>query len=156
MVAGQEKPETRSLQTEEQLLTVTLEQAEALFAIPKRGRGRGAPAAPLKELGVDPQSGSPIVIKDGKYGPYATDGTTNGSLPKGVSVEEFTLAQALTLLADRRANAPQKKGKRKATKKAAPKADVDDEAPPPKVAAKKKAAPRKGPTRTPTPRGDVA
>lgn len=115
VVPGAEKPETRSLSSEEQLLSITLDEAVAIFAIPKRGRGRGPAAPPLKELGVDPNSGSPIVVKDGKYGPYATDGTTNASLPKGTSVEEFTLQHAVTLLAERRAAGP-------STKKKAPRA----------------------------------
>ena len=120
IVPGADKPETRSLSSEEQLLSITLDEARAIFAIPKRGRGRGPAAPPLKELGVDPNSGSPIVIKDGKYGPYATDGTTNASLPKGSDVEAFTLQQAVTLLAERRAAAPspKKKGSRAAKKPA--------------------------------------
>jgi DNA topoisomerase-1 len=133
------------LQTEEQLLSVTMAEAEALFAIPKRGRGRGASAPPLKELGVDPQSGSPIVVKDGKYGPYATDGTTNASLPKGVSVEDFDLAQALSLLADRRLNAPAKKKKGGRSARSAPKAAKETSAKSAKAPAKKKATRRKAP-----------
>jgi DNA topoisomerase-1 len=145
-VAGKEKPETRSLQNEEQLLSVTMEEAEALFAIPKRGRGRGASAPPLKELGVDPTSGSPIVVKDGKYGPYATDGTTNASLPKGVSVEDFDLAQAVSLLADRRANAPAKKKKGGRSARSAPKAAKEAAAKTDgKPATKKKSTRRKAP-----------
>jgi DNA topoisomerase-1 len=144
-VAGKEKPETRSLKDEEQLLSVTLEVAEALFAIPKRGRGRGAAAPPLKELGVDPQSGSPIVVKDGKYGPYVTDGTTNGSLPKGVSVEDFDLAQALSLLADRRANAPAKKKKGGRSARSATKAAKESSEKTAKSPAKKKTSRRKAP-----------
>ncbi len=137
VVPGQEKPETRSLTSEEQLLTITLPEAQAIFAIPKRGRGRGPAAPPLKELGVDPNSGSPIVIKDGKYGPYATDGTTNASLPKGTSVEECTLAIAANLLADRRAAGPSSKKKKPA--RAAKKPESAEKAPAKKKATRKKA-----------------
>jgi DNA topoisomerase-1 len=143
VVPGQEKPETRSLQSEEQLLSITLDEARAIFAIPKRGRGRGPAAPPLKELGVDPTSGTPIVIKDGKYGPYASDGETNASLPKGTSVEECTLQIAINLLADRRAAAPPSKKKKKTTKRAAkPETDATAE----KTPAKKKATRKKAKT----------
>ncbi len=109
-IPGVEKPETRSLKSEEQLLTITLEEALALFAIPKRGRSRAA-AAPLREMGIDPVSAAPIVLKDGNYGPYVTDGTTNASLPKGAKIEELTLVEAARLLADRREAGPPKKRK---------------------------------------------
>ncbi|MBL8860137.1 MAG: type I DNA topoisomerase [Planctomycetes bacterium] len=146
VVPGQEKPETRSLTSEDQLLNVTLEEAQAIFAIPKRGRGRGVAAPPLKELGVDPTSGTPIVIKDGKYGPYATDGTTNGSLPKGTSVEDFTLEHAVALLAERRAAGPSKKKKGRGAKKAAATASTDKPASAKKTAKKKaKAKPKSVP-----------
>jgi len=113
---GAEKPETRSLKSEEQLLTITLAEAQALFAIPKRGRGRAAAPPPLKEMGVDPVSAAQILLKDGNYGPYVTDGTTNASLPKGAKVEDFTLAEAVQLLAERREAGPSKK-KRKSVRK---------------------------------------
>jgi DNA topoisomerase-1 len=100
--------DTRSLQSEDELFTVDVDQAMVLLAQPKGRRGAAAPKPPLKELGPDPESGEPIVIKDGRYGPYATDGTTNASLPKGVSVESVTLERAADLLADRRAKAPTK------------------------------------------------
>jgi DNA topoisomerase-1 len=95
--------ESRSLETEEQLFTVTLEEAAALFAQPPRRRGRGAPSAPLKELGTDPATGKPIVVKDGRFGPYVTDGETNASLRRGDSVEAITPERATELLAERRA-----------------------------------------------------
>jgi DNA topoisomerase-1 len=98
--------ETRSLESEEQLLTLTVEQAEALLAQPKQRRGRGAPKAPLKELGPDPQSGKALVVKDGRFGPYVTDGETNASLRRGDDVEGLTLERALELLAERRAKGP--------------------------------------------------
>jgi DNA topoisomerase-1 len=95
--------ESRSLETEEQLFTVTLEEAKALLAQPPRRRGRGAARGPLKELGDDPSSGKKIVVKDGRFGPYVTDGETNASLRKGDTVEGVTTERAVELLAERRA-----------------------------------------------------
>ncbi|GAA0974002.1 type I DNA topoisomerase [Acrocarpospora macrocephala] len=104
--------DSRSLGAEEELLTVTIEQAKALFAQPKpRGRGRAA-APPLRELGDDPNSNKPVVVKDGRFGPYVTDGVTNASLRKGDTVEEITIARAAELLAERRAREPAPKPKR--------------------------------------------
>ena len=112
--------DSRSLESEEQMFTVTLEEALALFAAPKRGRGRGAAAPPLREIGEDPTSGKPIVLKEGRYGPYLTDGEVNVSLPKGETVEGVTHERAVELLADKRAKGPAKprKAAKKATKKA--------------------------------------
>jgi len=124
--------DTRSLPSEEALFTVSVEEALVLLAQPKAGRGRGAAAPPLRELEADPESGEKIVVKDGRYGPYVTDGTTNASLPKGLSVEAVTTERAAELLADRRAKGPAKP-KKKAAKKAAKK-----KAPAKKAAAKKK------------------
>ncbi|HEY1318274.1 MAG TPA: type I DNA topoisomerase [Gaiella sp.] len=98
--------ETRSLDSEEQLLTLTVDEAEHLLAQPKQRRGRGAPKPPLRELGPDPSSGKPLVVKDGRFGPYVTDGETNASLRKGDDVEGLTLERALELLAERRAKGP--------------------------------------------------
>jgi DNA topoisomerase-1 len=96
--------ESRSLENEEQLFTVTLEDAQALLAEPPRRRGRrGAPKAPLKELGLDPGTGRAIVIKDGRFGPYVTDGKTNASLRRGDTPDGVTLERASELLAERRA-----------------------------------------------------
>jgi DNA topoisomerase-1 len=96
--------ESRSLEGEEQLFTVTLEQAGALFAQPARRRGaKGAARGPLKELGADPTNGRPIVVRDGRFGPYVTDGETNASLRRGDTPEGVTLERASELLAERRA-----------------------------------------------------
>ncbi len=103
--------DSRSLASEPQLLTVTLEEALALFAQPKL-RGRAAAAPPLRELGVDPVSNKQMVIKEGRFGPYVTDGETNASLRKGDSIEEITTARASELLADRRARGPATKARR--------------------------------------------
>jgi DNA topoisomerase-1 len=103
--------ETRSLEGEEQLLEITLDQALALLAQPKvrRGQGRGAAKPLLRELGPSPEGGKPIVIKDGRFGPYVTDGETNASLRSGDSVESVTLERASELLAERRAKGPAKR-----------------------------------------------
>jgi DNA topoisomerase-1 len=96
--------ESRSLETEEQLFSVTLEQALALFAQPPRRRGgKGATRGPLKELGADPASGRPIVVREGRFGPYVTDGETNASLRRGDTQDGVTLERASELLAERRA-----------------------------------------------------
>ncbi|WP_017569354.1 type I DNA topoisomerase [Nocardiopsis halotolerans] len=100
--------DSRSLETEEQIFTVTLEQAKELFAQPKQ-RGRRAAAPPLRELGEDPASGAKMVVKDGRFGPYVTDGEVNASLRKGDEVESITDQRAAELLAERRAKAPAKK-----------------------------------------------
>src|SRR5581483_1534311 len=105
--------DTRSLQNEEQLLTITLEEALALLAQPKRGRGRQA-AEPLAELGVSPDNGAPVKLLAGRYGPYVTDGTTNASLPKNADPAATTLEQAMELLRARAATGPAKRPARKA------------------------------------------
>ncbi|MBC6458475.1 type I DNA topoisomerase [Actinomadura sp. HBU206391] len=95
--------DSRSLQSEEELFTITLEQAKELFAQPKqRGRGRAAAAPPLRELGADPVSGKPVVVKEGRFGPYVTDGETNASLRREDQVESITIERAAALLAERR------------------------------------------------------
>jgi DNA topoisomerase I len=113
--------DSRSLGSEDEMFTVTLEQAKALLAQPKaRGRGARAATPPLRELGADPATGSPMVIKDGRFGPYVTDGETNASLRKGDEVATITVQRAAELLADRRAAAPAPRAKRAtATKPAA-------------------------------------
>ena len=98
--------ETRSLESEAQLLTLTVAEAEAVLAQPKQRRGRAAPKPPLKELGADPSSGRALVVKDGRFGPYVTDGETNASLRRGDDLEELTLERGLELLAERRAKGP--------------------------------------------------
>ena len=113
---GKAKSETRSLETEEQIFDVTLERALAIMAEPKRRRGQSA-AAPLRELGTDPVSDKPMVLKDGRFGPYVTDGETNASLRKGDEVETITDERASELLQIRRDAGPSKK---KAAKKKAP------------------------------------
>jgi DNA topoisomerase I len=106
--------DSRSLDSEEQLFTLGLAEAKEMFAQPKtRGRGRVA-APPLREVGEDPTSSRPIVIKEGRFGPYVTDGETNASLRKGDTVESVTLQRAVELLAERRAAGPAKPRRRAA------------------------------------------
>ena len=99
--------DSRSLESEDQLFTLTLAEAKEMFAQPKaRGRGARAAAPPLRELGEDPATGKPMVIKDGRFGPYVTDGETNASLRKGDEVAAITVQRAAELLADRRIAPP--------------------------------------------------
>ncbi|MGK7223132.1 type I DNA topoisomerase [Kocuria flava] len=109
--------DSRSLQSEEQLFTVTLEEALAIYAQPKQ-RGRGAAKPPLADLGADPITERPMVIKDGRFGPYVTDGETNVTVPRGETVEQITAARASQLLAEKRAKgpAPKKTAARSAAK----------------------------------------
>jgi DNA topoisomerase-1 len=110
--------DSRSLESDDQLFTLTLDQAKELFAQPKpRGRAaRGAAAPPLRELGDDTASGKPIVLREGRFGPYVTDGETNASLRKGDAPEAITLQRAIELLAERRAAAPTTKRRTTAAK----------------------------------------
>jgi DNA topoisomerase I len=109
----QQGKESRSLETEEQLFTIDLEDALALLAQPRQRRGQRASAAPLRELGADPASGKEIALKEGRFGPYVTDGETNASLRKGDDPETVTLDRALELLAERRAKGPAKRSSRR-------------------------------------------
>lgn len=112
--------DSRSLATEDQIFGITLDEALKIYAEPKR-RGRQAAAAPpLRELGADPATGKPMVIKDGRFGPYVTDGETNASLRKGDDVASITDERAAELLADRRARGPVKRPAKKAARKKAP------------------------------------
>ena len=110
--------DSRSLATEQQLFDITLEEALAIYAQPK-ARGRGASTAPLKELGNDPVSGKPMVVKDGRFGPYVTDGETNATLRKGDEPESLTPERGAELLAEKRAKGPTTR--KRATKKTATK-----------------------------------
>ena len=101
--------DSRSLDSEEELLTVTLDKALELFAQPKRRRGQAAARGPLRELGTDPESGRPVVIKDGRFGPYFTDGVTNVTLRRGDDPATVTPERAYELLAEKRAKGPVKK-----------------------------------------------
>ena len=113
--------DSRSLATEEQMFTITLDEALKIYAEPKRRGRQAASLPPLRELGNDPATGKPMVIKDGRFGPYVTDGETNASLRKGDDVLTITDERAAELLADRRARGPAKKrtAKKSTRKKAA-------------------------------------
>ena len=125
--------DSRSLEHEDQIFTVTLDEAEALYAQPKLRRGAVA-RPPLRELGDDPATGRHMTLKDGRFGPYVTDGETNASLRKGDDIESLTVERASELLAERRAAGPPTKRGRRATKKRATKK---------KAAAKKTGAKKK-------------
>ena len=114
--------DSRSIDSEELLLTMTLEEALAVFAQPKQRRGRVA-KPPLAELGEHPESGAPVRVLDGRFGAYVTDGTTNATVPRGRTPEELTLDEAVALLRARAEAGPSraKKTTRKTTKKAAKK-----------------------------------
>jgi DNA topoisomerase-1 len=130
--------DSRSLDSEEKLFSVTLDEALAIFAEPKQ-RGRRAAAAPLKELGPDPVTQGVVTVREGRFGPYVTDGETNASLRKGDDVESITIERAAELLADRRARGPVTK--KKVAKKTTAKKTTAKKAPAKKAAAKKAAAP---------------
>ena len=110
----QKEKESRSLESEEQLFTIDLPGALAVLAQPRQRRGqRSAATKPLRELGTDPVGGKEIVLKEGRFGPYVTDGETNASLRKGDDPETVTLDRAVELLAERRAKGPAKRGGRR-------------------------------------------
>ncbi|MDY6055235.1 type I DNA topoisomerase [Micrococcus sp.] len=100
--------DSRSLESEEQIFTITQEQALEIYAQPKQ-RGRGAAKPPLAEFGEDPVSGKKVTVKEGRFGPYVTDGVTNITVPRGRAPEELTAEEAYQLLADKRAKGPAKK-----------------------------------------------
>lgn len=119
--------DTRPLPNEDALLTVTLEEALHLYSQPKTRRGAGAVKTALREFGEDPVTKRPVVVKDGRFGPYVTDGETNATVPRSETVEGLTAERAYTLLADRRDKAPaakkapaKKTAKKPATRKATP------------------------------------
>jgi len=134
--------DSRSLETEQQLFEITLEECLKILSQPKTRRGQVV-KPPLREMGVDPDTDKQMIVKDGRFGPYVTDGETNASLRKGDTVEELTDERAAELLAIRRAAGPAKKKAKKkapAKKKAAAKK---------KAPAKKKAAAKKKATSHP-------
>lgn len=135
--AADSKPDNRSLASEDAIFSVTLDEAKELFAQPKYGkRTRGAAKPPLRELGEDPESGKSVVIKDGFYGAYITDGVTNRTLPKQYTPESIEPQVAFELLAQKRAAGPVKR-KRAAAKKTAAKKTTAKKTTTKKTAAKK-------------------
>jgi DNA topoisomerase-1 len=143
---GDAKAENRSLESEEQLFTLTLDEALALLAQPRRRRGQQAANAG-REIGQDPDSGKPMVLKDGRFGPYVTDGEYNASLRQGDDAETLTVDRAAELLAMRRAKGPAKKRaarrKQPARKKSPAKKRAAKKSPARKRAAKKSPAKKK-------------
>jgi len=138
--------DSRSIQTESQLFTITLEEALAIYAQPKQ-RGRAA-SAPLKELGDDPASGQPMVVKEGRFGAYVTDGETNATLRKDDEPETITPERGAELLAEKRARGPVTRkravkkttAKKSATKKSATKKAAANKTATRRTATKKTAA----------------
>lgn len=108
--------DSRTLASEELLLTITLDEALEIYSQPKT-RGRGTAKPPLREFGADPMSGKKVTVKEGRFGPYITDGETNVTVPRTEPVEELTEERAFELLADKRAKGPAKKPARKTAAK---------------------------------------
>jgi DNA topoisomerase-1 len=129
--------DSRSIDSEDKLLTITLEEALAIYAQPKQ-RGRAA-ADPGKEIGVDPVSGAKVMLKSGRFGSYVTDGEYNATLRQGDDEATLTIERAAELLAERRAKGPAKKAAKRGAKKTAKKAT--------KKATTKKAAAKKSPAK---------
>ena len=116
--------DSRSLADEEQIFTVTLDEARRIYAEPKR-HGRAAARPPLKQLGDNDVSGKPMTVKEGRFGPYVTDGETNASLRRGDTPETMTDARACELLSERRAKEAASGGvKKKSSKKGAKKSSA--------------------------------
>ncbi|MFE7457336.1 type I DNA topoisomerase [Streptomyces sp. NPDC057554] len=140
--------DSRSLTSEDQLFDITLEEALAIYAQPKQ-RGRAAAKPPLKELGTDPVSERPVVVKDGRFGAYVTDGETNATLRTGDSVEEITPERGYELLAEKRAKGPAKKktAKKAPAKKATAKKTAAKKTTATKTTAAKKTAAKKTTTK---------
>ncbi len=134
--------DSRSIESEEEIFTITLEKALEIYSQPKQ-RGRAAAKPPLAELGVDPVSEKKIVIKDGRFGPYITDGVTNITVPRSETIESVTHERAVELLAEKRAKGPVKRkttAKKTPAKKTAAKKPAAKKAPAKKAPARKTAA----------------
>ena len=131
--------DSRSLESEQQIFDIDLEQALAVYAQPKYGARRASSA--LAEFEADPVSGKPIRIRDGRFGAYVTDGETNVTIPRGQQVQDITFEIAVQMLADKRAKGPApKRGARTAAAKKAPAKTAAKKAPAKKAPAKKAAA----------------
>jgi DNA topoisomerase I len=142
----QKGKESRSLASEAQLFTVTLDEALGVLAQPRQFRGRAPAKPPLREFGDDPVSGRPVLAKDGRFGVYVTDGETNASIGRGDRLEQIAPERAFELLAIRREQVGEKPAKRGAKKAAAKTGGAKRAAgkkSPAKKAAAKKSAPRK-------------
>ena len=127
--------DSRSLESEDQIFSITLEEARAIYAQPKQ-RGRAATKPPLKDLGADPVSGQPMIIKEGRFGAYVTDGEINATLRRGDEIETITADRAAELLAEKRAKGPTPKKRPSKRTQASAAATIST----PKPAAKRVAA----------------
>ena len=137
--------DSRTLESEDQLFTISLDQAIEIYKQPKVRRGRGAPKPPLKELGADPATGRNLIIKDGRFGMYITDGETNATLRRGDTVEFMTIERGLELLAGRRAWEAENGGtSKKKVKKAAASKSTSKTTVIKKAASKKKTVKKSG------------
>ena len=137
--------DSRTLECEDQLFTISLDQAIEIYKQPKVRRGRGAPKPPLKELGADPATGRNLIIKDGRFGMYITDGETNATLRRGDTVEFMTIERGLELLAGRRAWEAENGGtSKKKVKKAAASKSTSKTTVIKKAASKKKTVKKSG------------
>ncbi len=134
--------DSRSIDSEDQLLTIDLDEALKIYAQPKQ-RGRAAAAPPLKELGADPVSGQPVVVKSGRFGEYVTDGEYNATLRKDDTVADVTLERAAELLAERRARGPAKKTAKKGARKSPARKSTAKKSTAKKSTARKKTAAKK-------------
>ncbi|WP_030615889.1 type I DNA topoisomerase [Streptomyces sclerotialus] len=143
--------DSRSLESEEQLFTITVDEALEIYSKPKQ-RGRAAAKPPLKELGTDPVSEKPVVVKDGRFGPYVTDGETNATLRRDDDVETITPERGYELLAEKRAKGPAKKktAKKAPAKKTAAKKTTAKKTTAKKTAAKKTTAKKTAAKKTTT------
>jgi DNA topoisomerase-1 len=145
----------RTIENEEKLLTITLDEALSIYALPKvfrRGRAASPNSGPMREFGTDPASGRPVVAKDGKFGVYVTDGEVNASLGKGDRLEDMLPERAYELLAVRREVMIEKglvPGQKSPSKRGAPKKAVAKKAAAKKAPAKKTAAPKKAVAKKP-------
>jgi DNA topoisomerase-1 len=128
--------DSRSLESEDQIFSITFEEAQAIYAQPKQRRAAAKP--PLKDLGADPASGRPMIIKEGRFGAYVTDGEINATLRRGDDVETITSERAAELLAEKRAKGPApKKRPAKRTRTAAAATSSSSKPAAKRVAAKK-------------------
>lgn len=142
--------DSRSLESEDQIFSITLEQALEIYSQPKQ-RGRVAAKPPLAELGIDPVSEKKIVVKDGRFGPYITDGVTNITVPRSETIESLTHTRAVELLAEKRAKGPVKRKtttKKPAAKKPVAKKSATQKAPAKKTTVKKTVSQKSAATKT--------
>jgi DNA topoisomerase-1 len=135
--------DSRSLDSEDQIFSITVEEAQSIYAQPKQ-HGRSAAKPPLKDLGIDPASGRPMIIKDGRFGAYVTNGEINATLRRGDDIETITSERAAELLAEKRAKGPAPKKRPAKRTQAAGAATTSSPKPAAKRVAKKKVRAKAG------------